>query len=502
MTKHWLLYFSILIGAFGIAIAIQHHLFLHGDVAYLLDVAETMLKGGTYGHDFFETNPPMILYLYLPPLLLSKATGLSLTLSLQSYIFALAALSTTLSFHLLKKLIAEPVALYFFTLCLLFVLLFLPAHNFGQREHLFLILATPYFFAAAVTLENKPLSLHLSVLIGLLAGIGFCIKPFFLFPLIFIELAIIYNKKYLFGFIRTESIIIASILIIYLATTRYYFPSYFQIMLPLINHFYFPGIKQSWLAILTNVIVMFCLLTCATTMILRKKTCRHPLLTVLELATLGAILSFLVTRTCWFVHLLPAFGLATLLVAFLLTTSSATAAKQSRHIVCLISAILLFFPIASTVMITRHSLYVQNYITPQPLIQFFAKQPSPASFMCFSATTPEDCFPLITELHGQHGNRQPFFWWLRGMRLSNTQTPDRYLNAYMALQYFIDLIADDLNHLKPHWIIINLADAKRTFDAKFDYIDFLSQNEHFKSAWHQYRYATTLGCYRIYERRT
>src|SRR5438094_233352 len=105
----------------------QSRLLFSGDVGYLLHVANQLLAGGTYAHDFFETNPPMILYLYLPACLLCKLTAISIINASRIYFFFLIFISSSLCFYLMKKLINHPVTLSFAYLMLLFILLFLPA---------------------------------------------------------------------------------------------------------------------------------------------------------------------------------------------------------------------------------------------------------------------------------------------------------------------------------------------------------------------------------------
>ena len=75
MNRYGWLAFSVLV---LLAICIQLTIFLNFDVTYLTHAAKLLLEGGTYTHGFFETNPPLILFLYMPPLFLSEATSISI----------------------------------------------------------------------------------------------------------------------------------------------------------------------------------------------------------------------------------------------------------------------------------------------------------------------------------------------------------------------------------------------------------------------------------------
>src|SRR3990167_5271211 len=174
------IFFVILL--FLIAASLQYAMILNGDVSYLIYLSKEMLSGKTYGSPgFLETNPPLIFFLYLPVVFLEKYISFKQSSLFQFYIFSLSALSFFISFFILKKVIKEKNFLYIFSLVLLFCLLFLPGAHFGQRDHLFLIFVFPYIFSCAFELENKKISPPLALLIGVMAGFGFSMKPYFLF---------------------------------------------------------------------------------------------------------------------------------------------------------------------------------------------------------------------------------------------------------------------------------------------------------------------------------
>jgi hypothetical protein len=56
-----------------------------------------------------------------------------------------------------------------------------PGFSFGQREHACVLFAMPYLAAAVMRLQGgQSLPKPLAIAVGLLAGIGFAIKPYFL----------------------------------------------------------------------------------------------------------------------------------------------------------------------------------------------------------------------------------------------------------------------------------------------------------------------------------
>ena len=191
----------ILLGCLVLAFVVQNNLFIHADVSYLMHVSQMLLAGGRYGFEFFETNPPMILYLSMPPLWLADISGMPLDTCFRLYVLTLAALSLSTSFYLIGKIITNRFIHYFITCIVMFVILFLPSNQFGQREHIYLILITPYVFASACALTKIKIDLRLSLLVGVAAGLGFCMKPYFLLPLILIESYFFYYYRRLFGWV-------------------------------------------------------------------------------------------------------------------------------------------------------------------------------------------------------------------------------------------------------------------------------------------------------------
>ena len=182
---HWWLPFIVLcIGTYWI----QINLYLHKDVAILSHTAAQILQGQTYAHDIFEPNPPLIFYLHALPILLAKITGIKIIYVLRLVILAFIILSVVSSRLLLRKIIVKKEERHSTDFQLLNIisygialaLLYLPAQEFGQREHFFVILTLPYMILAVYRLQHHSLKTKFALGIGFMAGPGFSIKPFFL----------------------------------------------------------------------------------------------------------------------------------------------------------------------------------------------------------------------------------------------------------------------------------------------------------------------------------
>lgn len=160
--------FTTFLLTIAMGLGIQSQLLLSGDVSYLMQAAEQLSSKERYATHIFETNPPLILYLYMPAVWLIKHFSWTPAFGLRSYVMILSFLSLALSFSFLKKLInpGDKQVLYAVFITLLFAFFILPLDSFGQREHLLIILIMPYLLLQALNLENKCVPKSVRALVG------------------------------------------------------------------------------------------------------------------------------------------------------------------------------------------------------------------------------------------------------------------------------------------------------------------------------------------------
>src|SRR3990167_3305837 len=175
----FLYYWIPIIGLCLIAYLVQVHLYLHYDIAIIAHTADLMLQGQTYAHGIIEPNPPMIFYLHFLPIIVSKIAKIPMIYVFRAHIILLIVISLACSHVLFKILFQHNSRLKsLMSFVLAGILLFLPMEEFGQREHFFLMFTIPYILLVAARLENKTTLKSMAVLVGIMAGIGFSIKPY------------------------------------------------------------------------------------------------------------------------------------------------------------------------------------------------------------------------------------------------------------------------------------------------------------------------------------
>jgi len=139
---------------------VQWHIFLNWDVSLLMHTADRLLQGGQYGIDFFDTDPPLILYLYAIPVLWAKWFSLPFNITNFLYTFIISIISLLLCHYSLRRIEISHPTMYSRSILLpaiAFAFLFPPAMDFAQREHLTVMLTLPYLLLIACRLCHCPL---------------------------------------------------------------------------------------------------------------------------------------------------------------------------------------------------------------------------------------------------------------------------------------------------------------------------------------------------------
>lgn len=489
----------------GIAWLIQSHLYLNGDVAYLLHVTQRFLSGGHYIQDFYETNPPMILYLYSPVFLLAKMFSIDVTQAVLIYVILLGVFSCFLSFYFLQKIIKKnALTESLLVFAILFSVFILPAKEFGQREHFFIMLFLPYVFSAVWVAEGFPINKMIALLVGILAALGVGLKPYFLIPVVFIEIYLMWARKQFFSWWRMSAVAIGVVLVIYLGTVFWLQPNYIHQMLPLISDFYFIGTEDPWLIIFSCLPVIYFLMVTGVYLLVYPKIYCNSLTQILFLTFLGCFFSFMVPRTPWFYHVLPAFAFACMLTGvclgrYFLIAKTDLKKKMDFFFVAVVNLSLLIVPLVHLKIFMTQAFSFRYQSGTTKMVQYFSQMPHPPSVYCFSVTGTSDCFPLVYLTHSVYAGRGPFFWWLRGMRMLD-KSPTKPMHFNEEKNQLINSVAEDLNHYRPEMVIINREEAAAYLGKYGTFSSYFSQNKNFKAAWTHYHFFKQIDHYDLYTR--
>lgn len=504
--KNVVYYIAGIITIACVAYTIQINMFFNPDVASLLYDTKLFLSGGTYVKDFFETNPPMIFILYSPVVLLQQWFLCDIRHILNGYVIFLALLSLYLCYQSLNSILENKNDLlkYAILCSLIYGYLILPIYDFGQREHLLLLLIMPYVFYVIFRAQNKSINYNIlfAILIGLMAGIGFSLKPFFLIPLVLIELYLIVKTRNPWAWVRVEAWIVLAIMLFYLVLIRVFHPAYLETMLPLISHWYFLGTKEDWPVILSRPKVLFCFAILIYYFAFYRKTSSHEFIQVLMLALFGFVLAFLIPRSAWNYHVLPAYVFAIVLCVIFFCQGCLIYQNEKSN-----KKLFFLMTIASFMMpMIIHALELDRAIKAvqyKSMIMLFNKIKTLPfhSIYCYSTVTSV-CFPMVTLNNLSLAGRFPLLWWVRGMTVVEDSAEDMPVKSYLVKEknYFSSEIAYDLNHFKPELIVIFALEEQFFLPKGYSFSSYFSDNPAYREAWSHYRLLEEMGYFRLYYR--
>jgi len=155
------------------------------DNDWWLILTERFLHGGRYLRDYMETNPPILALLLVPPVALELAIGMDRNIPFVLYVVALIALSVALIWRVLRGFMENRrFATGGAAIAITLSLCLLPGYDFGQREHIFLILFLPGLFWLAAREAGRDAGFGLGpVVLIAMATVALLIKPFYLIVL-------------------------------------------------------------------------------------------------------------------------------------------------------------------------------------------------------------------------------------------------------------------------------------------------------------------------------
>ncbi len=273
----------ILIVALGLALAFflgkifNLLLFSHPahDQTWYLYAASLVADGvKLYGPRLTETNPPLIIYLSMIPILLGRLLHLQPLVMLKAMVVVMSLASSLWCARLLRlaEVAGGPIILFFAACASLIFELKVQPRDFGQREQMVVMLTLPYLLAATLRLRRRFAPIE-SVALGVFAGIGFCLKPQQILVLVALELFLALLTRSLRRALSVSFLTLVATVAAYLLLIRVAAPGYFVDTIPLLRKTYWaygPASAQSIVRSAPSFELGF-LLLCLLCIVLRKR---------------------------------------------------------------------------------------------------------------------------------------------------------------------------------------------------------------------------------------
>lgn len=488
---------------------------LNHDVGALLAFTRRMLAGETLYTDLIDVNPPMVFWLNIPAVLLADALSIPTPQSFVATVLALTVASVALTIRLAQPLMAQlgPVTQLLIASMALFALNVLPAHSFGQREHLLLILTLPYLVLTMTRLAGATAqpAMVLDITVAMLAAIGIALKPYFLLVPVMME-GLAMARLGFTSLLHRVPLTILTALAAYLFAVLIAMPEYMGFVVPLVQDHYqsfslavIPALLMGDQVLpLTIAIIGFSVLTRSVPSALAQ-----PLLVWAVALTLAGFFQ----AKGWDYHFVAARGAVVILAGLALgalidamidrrrvgTGASAPVASA----VAAVAALVWFLSGALAPPFAAQVRYADS-VTGRLAAVVTERAGGRTVLWLSSSIHPQ--YPVLNHAGATSAMRWMSLWLLPalyagpgdGSQRANYRSPEAMGHAENLL--FRSIAADIVRH-RPALVVVQDAAREGAFrGVAFDYLDYFRRDPRFSVEWQSYRLLTQIDGVRMYQR--
>jgi len=274
------------------------------DVSWLITVSERILNGGRLYIDILEPNPPMAGYLYMPPVLLARALGMSPEPFVVLWTVAFGLVTTGFAARLVTqhKLLKHPELFWPIAL-----LLFLSAwgEDFAQREHFAAMAGLPLVVSLAIRATGIRPRTFVWIIAGLAGGFMLAIKPHFALPILAGVLYVAWRQRSLKPVFAPEMWLAGTLFLAFCAATLVFYPAFLSNILPVATTVYIPDRRPLWLLLAVRATAYFEVIFLIALIGFRRHVTLSPLLGVMFAMSIGFLLSYLAQGKGYPYQILP-----------------------------------------------------------------------------------------------------------------------------------------------------------------------------------------------------
>ena len=482
------------------AVLFQQGAIINHDTAWYLDATARLLDGAELYRDIVEVNPPLAFWLTLPPVAFAELLGLPAVPVYQGYFFLLAGLSLLACRRLLRlqPAISDGLAVGLVT-GLAVAMLAAPLRDFGQREHLLVILLAPYLLLAGLRADGIAVPARWAALLGGLAALGIALKPHFLPVPLAIELWLLWRQRSLLAWLRPEALGALAAAALYLAAVALFAPAYVTTVMPLAMEVYDLAYNATWQLVASRGQRLFLALILVVGLLFAlRRALPSGIATALGLGAAGCFAAYLLQFKGWTYHSYPTLALlATVAVtaasALVLVRLQAAQRWLSGLSLCLLVGLL-----ALDAGLERLRFVYGDQAEAGAIVE---GRPEARSLYVFSSNVWAT-YPWVLESHVESVSRYPCHWLLPGFLLARAAGRDsprlREIEAYMR-----ESVLEDFTRHSPDLVFVDARPRKSHFEEiPFDYLAFFSSDPRFAALWRGYSRIGRTEDYLVFARET
>ena len=472
---------------------------LKDDIAWLLYVARRWMAGRELYVDLIEINPPMIVWISVIPLTVSRWLGVSPQFVAMPGFVALVLGCSWWSACLLRAqgrasggLFAARAPVF---AVIGSVLLLIPAADLGQREHLLVAAFLPYLILFARTLDGTRPPVTASVAAGVLASLGCALKPQYGLAFAALELVALRYRVWPW---RVAPLAAGITLAGYIALVAFLCPAYLRRAVPLALALY-GATDVSFLTLLGDSAALLAAEGLALFLWWRHRhdlPQRHLLLTGVVFAITSSVICFIDGKD-WFYHRLPA-TVVTVLVLILWSAAiirdrlidrpAGMSRIPRRGLAVAVIAVLLFGLSAARRLEAEMQQAVEPKQTTVARLEALIRREHARTYIAFSEWIALG-FPVVNNTGVAWASRFDSMWALKGELWRARFDPGTAKEWPVARWVTHDFIAGCPD--------IAVVDTRE----KTNYITILSASEPaFARAWSRYRQIAAFDGLTIYRR--
>lgn len=514
---------------------------INHDCALYLQQAEMLLDGAVPYCDFVDSNPPLVVYLNVLPVILARTLGVSVILAFQGLVVALLALSA-LEIHFLlgrPRMGLAPAGRGLVLLMWMALYFIVDLHgDTGQREHLFVMLYVPFLFLRILRHRGGSVAGWLATMLGVQAGIGVSLKPHFLLAAIGVEIVLMLSSRrgkqsgWALGIgdwrstvLQPENFALGAVVTAYVAhwllVPAAMREAFFCRWLPLVRRGYYAynlpyrEVAETILGSPISLAALAGALLAALRATRRRTRLRHHLAALAALAGMALAVVFLQQKG-WSYHRIPLDAAGLLCLAVLAAGGERQGARDwglgirnwwGRHaylptIRCPLFTI--HYPLSTihSVFLISLGILLVVWFTgrgdarPDPptfdaLRRTVEQQTRPGDRVLVICTSARPAYPMLLQMGRKPGSRYlcsfPLAFFYAGMESAKAPVYRRRGEAPPEERQFLDELQDDVARLRPRLIVIQNESGSLGLFRGFNTFEYLVHSGWTEAALTAYR---------------